>query len=50
VVLEVGEQVLFKGKVCTIVHVYQSGYVEIRESVFKVELVHWSELKPVNEK
>lgn len=46
----VGDRVLYNDKVYTIVHIYESDYIEIKESDFKVELVHCSEIKPLKEK
>jgi hypothetical protein len=39
------DKVLYKDEIYSIVYIYESGYIEIRKSTFKVELVHYSEIK-----
>lgn len=46
----VGDKVLYKNKVFTIIHIYKSNFIEIRENDFNVELVHYSEIEPLKEK
>ena len=43
-----GDKVLYQDKIYSIIHVYQSGYIEIRKSGFTVELVHYLEIKKVD--
>lgn len=44
------EEVLFEGKLYTVIYKYTSGYMEIREnaSKFNVQLVHQSEVQKVS--
>lgn len=46
----VGDKVLYNEKVYTILHIYETDYIEIRGSGYNVELVHCSEVKPLKEK
>lgn len=45
--LSIEDKVLYKNKVYIIIHIYESGYVEISKEKFEfiVELVHYSEVK-----
>jgi hypothetical protein len=43
-----GDKVLYQDEVYSIVHIYESGYIEIRENMFRGELVHYSEIKKVD--
>ncbi|WP_437834669.1 hypothetical protein ACQRXC_29595 (plasmid) [Niallia taxi] len=41
----VGDEVIFQSDLYKILHIYDSGYLEIRKNLSNVELVHISELK-----
>jgi hypothetical protein len=44
-VLKVGEKVSYNNKIYTVLHIYCSGYCEIKENAYNVELVHRSKLE-----
>jgi hypothetical protein len=46
--LVVKDKVLYEDEIYSIIHIYESGYIEISKSTFKVELVHYSEIKKVD--
>lgn len=46
--MKAGDRVIFNEKEYIIIHVYESGYLEIKEGNIKVELVSSEEVKPAN--
>ncbi|MGG4491177.1 hypothetical protein [Metabacillus idriensis] len=43
--VSVGDKITFQGKVHEILHIYKSGYMEVKEGQYMVKLIHISEIK-----